>query len=234
MADIYVYGEIGDSWSSDGKTAKQFADDLKKANGEDVTIHINSVGGDVFDANAMSELVRAYKGTTTASIEGIAASAASYFALTADKVVMNPSAMIMIHNPYSVCYGTADEMRKSADMLDKIRGTIVNQYVRKTGMDSADIEKMMDAETWLTTSEAYQDGFIDEVTDAEPIAAMLTSDELKRFKSVPTALVEQAKAAGDNAKNIETDDANGEVQGIEPDVDATSRVVCLNGSFLKV
>ena len=87
MADIYVYGPIGDSWDPEAMTAAEFARQLRAAGDEDVTVHVNSAGGDVFDANAMAELVRAREGRVTAVIEGLAASAASYFALTADEVL---------------------------------------------------------------------------------------------------------------------------------------------------
>ena len=105
MHDINVYGPIGKAWDEDAVSAADFAKALKDADGDDVCIHINSVGGDVFDANAMSETLRGYKGRSTASIEGIAASAASYFALTADEVVINPSALVMVHNPFTMAYG---------------------------------------------------------------------------------------------------------------------------------
>lgn len=105
MADIYVYGPIGDSWDPEAMTAAEFARQLRAAGDEDVTVHVNSAGGDVFDANAMAELVRAREGRVTAVIEGLAASAASYFALTADEVLMNPSALLMVHNPWASCVG---------------------------------------------------------------------------------------------------------------------------------
>ena len=120
MRDINVYGFIGDGCDETDMTATKFANELKEANGEAVTIHVNSAGGDVFDANTMAELLRAYQGESTCIIEGLAASAASFFALTADKVVIGDSALMMIHNPYSFSGGTAEDLRKTADFLDKV------------------------------------------------------------------------------------------------------------------
>lgn len=236
MVDIYVYGDIGESlWGDDSSvSAAGFAKQLRDADGDDVTIHVNSVGGNVFDANTMSELVRAYKGRTTTSIEGIAASAASFFALTADSVVMNPSALLMIHNPYTSCYGNADEMRKTADMLDKVRSTITAQYVRKTGMEDSDVERMMDAETWLDASEALELGFVDSLSDAEPIAACLTKDALDRFKSAPESLKGQLEGAGDTGASIKESEPKAAEQGAAAGAEAAPRVVCINGTFLKL
>ena len=163
MADIYVYGPIGDSWDPEAMTAAEFARQLRAAGDEDVTVHVNSAGGDVFDANAMAELVRAREGRVTAVIEDLAASAASYFALTADEVLMNPSAMLMVHNPWASCVGSSAEMRSTADLLDKVRATIVRQYVSKTGLPEADVEELMDAETWMDARKAVELGFADEI-----------------------------------------------------------------------
>lgn len=236
MADIYVYGDIGESFWGDetSVSASDFARALRDADGDDVTIHVNSVGGNVFDANTMSELVRSYKGRTTASIEGIAASAASFFALTADSVVMNPSALLMIHNPYTSCYGNADEMRKTADMLDKVRSTITGQYVRKTGMDESEVERMMDAETWLDATEALDLGFVDSISDSAPIAARLTKEALDRFRSAPTSLVAQLHGAGDTGASIDPSEPKAKAQGTEAGAEAAPRVVCINGTFLKL
>lgn len=236
MVDIYVYGDIGESpWGGDASvSAADFAKQLRDANGDDVTIHVNSVGGNVFDANTMSELVRSYKGRTTTSIEGIAASAASFFALTADSVVMNPSALLMVHNPYTSCYGDADEMRRTAGMLDKVRSTITGQYVRKTGMDESEVEGMMDAETWMDASEALGLGFVDSISDAAPIAARLTRSALDRFKAAPDSLMEQLDCAGDTGGSIDPSEPKAEAQGTEAGAEAAPRVVCIDGTFLRL
>lgn len=250
MLDIDVYGGIGDEFDEGGVTAVSFVRALRDANGEDVTIHINSSGGSVFDANTMAEALRGYKGHTTASIEGLAASAASYFALTADDVVINPSALMMIHNPWDFAVGDAEDMRKKADMLDKARSTISAQYARKTGRTVDEIEGLMDAETWFTAQEAVEFGLVDRMSDSEPIAACVRREDMKRFRNAPEGLLasdqkaknpsdeedEKAdeKPVGDEGATIDgADDGKAVTGSVEVAAGAAARTVCVNGQFLK-
>lgn len=250
MLDIDVYGGIGDEFDEGGVTAVSFVRALRDADGEDVTIHINSSGGSVFDANTMAEALRGYKGHTTASIEGLAASAASYFALTADDVVINPSALMMIHNPWDFAVGDAEDMRKKADMLDKARSTISAQYARKTGRTVDEIEELMDAETWFTAQEAVEFGLVDRMSDSEPIAACVRCEDMKRFRNAPEGLLtsdEKAKnpsdeedekadekAVGDEGATIDgADDGKAVTGSVEVAAGAAARTVCVNGQFLK-
>ena len=243
MLDIDVYGGIGDEFDEGGVTAVSFVRALRDADGEDVTIHINSSGGSVFDANTMAEALRGYKGHTTASIEGLAASAASYFALTADDVVINQSALMMIHNPWDFAVGDADDMRKKADMLDKARSTISAQYARKTGRTVDEIEELMDAETWFTAQEAVEFGLVDRMSDSEPIAACVRCEDMKRFRNAPEGLLasdekadEKAdeKSVGDDGATIDgADDGKAVTGSVEVAAGAAARTVCVNGQFLK-
>lgn len=242
MLDIDVYGGIGDEFDEGGVTAVSFVRALRDADGEDVTIHINSSGGSVFDANTMAEALRGYKGHTTASIEGLAASAASYFALTADDVVINPSALMMIHNPWDFVVGDAEDMRKKADMLDKARSTISAQYARKTGRTVDEIEGLMDAETWFTAQEAVEFGLVDRMSDSEPIAACVKTEDMKRFRNAPEGLLasdeedEKAdeKPVGDEGATIDgADDGKAVTGSVEVAAGAAARTVCVNGQFLK-
>lgn len=242
MLDIDVYGGIGDEFDEGGVTAVSFVRALRDADGEDVTIHINSSGGSVFDANTMAEALRGYKGHTTASIEGLAASAASYFALTADDVVINPSALMMIHNPWDFAVGDAEDMRKKADMLDKARSTISAQYARKTGRTVDEIEGLMDAETWFTAQEAVEFGLVDRMSDSEPIAACVKTEDMKRFRNAPEGLLasdeedEKAdeKPVGDDGATIDgADDGKAVTGSVEVAAGAAARTVCVNGQFLK-
>jgi ATP-dependent Clp protease, protease subunit len=242
MKDIDVYGPIGDDWDEDAVSASEFVRQLRDAGGEDVTVHINSSGGSVFDANAMSEAVRSYRGRITASIEGLAASAASYFALAADEVVVNPAALVMIHNPWDIEVGDSSAMRRKADMLDKARSTISGQYARKTGREVSEIEGLMDAETWFTASEAVEFGLADRVTDEEPVAACLKPEDMKRFRNAPKGLFtsderkpadETRNDAGDPRDSFaDADDSDAEAGAAETVAGAATRTVCVNGQFL--
>lgn len=234
MKDINVFGPIGDALSGDAVRASDFAAALRDAGGDDVTIHINSGGGDVFDANAMAETLRAYEGRTVASIEGLAASAASYFALTADEVVINRSALVMVHNPHSCAYGDAEDMRKTADMLDKVRGAISGQYARKTGRGTDEIEGLMDAETWFTADEAIEFGLADRMSDAEPIAACVDASTMRGFRHAPKSLVGDGRGAGEHGQTIVGNASAPEAGAAEGAAVAAAGVVCLNGAFLKM
>ena len=235
MKDINVFGPIGDFWDDTATTASDFASQLKEAGGDDVTIHINSGGGDVFDANTMAETLRAYRGRTTASIEGLAASAASYFALTADEVVIGPSALLMIHNPYTCCRGEASDMRKAADLLDKLRDTISAQYVKKTGMDRAEVEAFMDEETWFSAEEAVERGFADRMSDAPAVAACVDEKILGQFKHAPEGIANAAEEpAGEVEPTMPPSTGEPAMGAVVDEAGAASRVVCVNGAFLKV
>lgn len=230
MYDIYVYGDIGDSWG-DGITPGRLARQLEAADGGPVVIHVNSAGGDVFAANAMAELIRSYEGDTEARIEGIAASAASYFALTADRVSMSENAILMIHNPYALCVGEADEMRKTAEMLDKVRATIVNQYETKTGMDRERIEELMDAESYFEATEALDMGFVDVLIGALPVAAHVSKRALAQLKHAPESL---ARAAGEGGATIPPEDGRTAAGGAPAaGAGAAPKVICTNGLFLR-
>lgn len=236
MRDINVFGNIGKCfWDEDSMSAADFAKLLKEADGDDVTIHINSGGGNVFDANTMAETLRAYKGRTVASIEGLAASAASYFALTADEVVIGPSALFMIHNPYTYASGEAKDMRKAADLLDMLRTTISDQYVKKTGMGRDEVEALMDEETWLTAEEAVERGFADRLSDAEPVAACVDRRALDKFKHAPEGIAGTGGApAGEVGKTITPSTGEPSTGAVADEAGAASRVVCVNGAFLRV
>ena len=170
MARIMLYDEIGPGFYGllDGKW---MVDELDKAKGEDVELRINSPGGSVFEAQAMVTAIRAYRGKVTAYIDALAASAASFVAIAAAEVVIAENAMIMIHNAWGVAIGNAGDLRKRADLLDKIDQQLVDQYVAKTGKDRKQIEEWMAAETWMTGTEAFDRGFADRLVGAMPVKA---------------------------------------------------------------
>jgi len=144
VTEIYIYDEIGFF----GVDAQSFAQELKGVKGE-VKIRINSPGGSVFDGMAIYNAIREHKSKTTTIVDGLAASAASYIALAGDEVHMAEGAFFMIHEPYTVMVGTADDMRKEADLLDKINDQIVQFYAQKSGKTSDEIKVKMKDETWF-------------------------------------------------------------------------------------
>lgn len=247
MSEIYVYGPIGEDSGHGSISANHFAWLMQQANGADVVVHVNSGGGDVFAANAMAETIRQYKGHVTASIEGLAASAASYFALTADTVEIAPSAMLMIHNPWGVCVGESGEMRKTADMLDAVKKTIVMQYTDKTGLTEKEIATFMDAETWLSAEDAINYGFCDGYTAHDvKVAACVDKKMWDKYRNAPKGIelfdgpkpkseLEdlQGESAGDSEQTItETNETEPEAEAAEGEAEAALRVECVNGRFI--
>lgn len=143
-------------------TPKAFKKDLESLNG-DITVSINSPGGDVFAASSIYSMIKEYKGKVTVKITGIAASAASVVAMAGDKVLINPTGYMMIHNPSMVAIGEKADMEIAAKALDEIKEGIINAYAKKTGKERDEISKMMDNETWMSAQTAIEMRFADGV-----------------------------------------------------------------------
>ena len=177
VVEISIYDEIGDY----GTSAKQFIDDLKSVGSKDITIRMNSVGGSVFDGLAIYNVLRSHQGYVKVKIEGLSASIASIIALAGDDIEMAENGFFMIHNPFGKSMGGADDMRKTADLLDKIKQELINIYANKTQLSEETISSMMDEETWLTSQEAKEMGIIDGITEPIKIAA---SFDFSKFTNV--------------------------------------------------
>ncbi len=165
--DIHIYDEIG----VHGITAKSFLEDLRGLKGKDITVHINSTGGDVFQGQAIYTALKNYSGKVTVKIEGLAASMATIIALAADKVEMTSNSLFMIHSPMSNVFGNKAQMRKQINALEKVETTMLSVYKAKTNISEEEIEQMMAHETWLSAHEALELGFIDEVLGAVKVVA---------------------------------------------------------------
>lgn len=184
---VYIYDEIG-AW---GVTAQQFVDSLKDHEGEAIDLHINSPGGSVFDGLAIYNTLKAHQGRVDVYIDGIAASMASVIALAGDQIAMAPNALMMIHNPASGAFGDAADMRKHADLLDKVKAQLISIYLTRANVDEEDLVRMMDEETWLTADEALAMGLIDVILDAPEVdvAACARQFDLQgKFGSLPEQL----------------------------------------------
>lgn len=165
--EILLYGPIAgeSSWWGDEVTPRSFAEDLESLGGKDVTVRINSGGGDVFAAHAIHNQLVAYKGRVTVVIDGLAASAATIIAVAGDRIIMPSNALFMIHNPaigLSDYYG-ADELLKAAEALNTIKGSIVAAYRKRCKASAEELAAMMDAETWMGAAECLEKGFVDEI-----------------------------------------------------------------------
>lgn len=189
-AEINLYGEIG-PW---GVTAEAFKRVLDTVSADELILNINSPGGDVFDGFAIYQDLLAHKAYVVVRVTGLAASAASVIALAGNKVEIAEHAFFMIHNAWSYAIGDARAMTARAKLLKKIDGEIVDIYATKTGGDPTEIKTQMDDETWLTGSEAVEQGFADEAISFEDEDADNVVD-LKSFKNVPRALKERRTLA---------------------------------------
>lgn len=174
-ADIEIFDEIG-FW---GVTAASFIRDLKsKGDISEINVSINSPGGSVFDGLAIYNALRAHAATVNVRVMGVAASAASFIAMAGDKIVMPENAFMMVHNPMGGVFGNAQEMRDWADTLDKIAASLIGIYVARTGKSEDEVKALLDAETWMTATEAKALGFADEVEPEVKVAAAFDMENL--------------------------------------------------------
>lgn len=187
VSEIWLYDEIG-MW---GIGAKEFIAELNAIKSPKIDMHINSPGGEVFDGAAIYNAVKRHPATVTSYIDGIAASIASVIALAGEKVIMAENALYMMHNPSGMCMGCSDDMRKMADILDKICDTMTGAYMAKSGKEEKEIKKMLDAETWMNADEAKEAGMVDEVGDKMDMAAcakFIPAMAKLGFKHVPQSI----------------------------------------------
>ena len=158
---LYLNGVIAEeSWFEDDVTPKAFKEELISGEG-DIEVWINSPGGDCIAASQIYNMLMDYKGNVTVKIDGIAASAASVIAMAGTEVLMGPTSLMMIHNPFTVAIGDSEEMQKAIGMLDEVKESIVNAYEIKTGLSRPRLSHLMDAETWLNANKAIELGFAD-------------------------------------------------------------------------
>ena len=221
--EVVLSGEVG-TWDV---SARKIADAIEDRTSAPLVIKINSVGGDVFEGFAIYNAIKNHQGPTTAIVEGLAASAGSLIAISADMCIVRPASLMMLHNPHTVAAGESKDLRQSAEVLDKVRDIMVQRYKNKTGQSEESLIEMLDAETWLTPEEAVELGFADKVDYSEEqvgglhsslitkITAMfktksqiveaLTSDEIKDLALGldVSAKLELVKALADNVEGVE-------------------------------
>ena len=166
---LFLNGTIAEeSWFDDDVTPQLFKDELNSGTG-DITVWINSPGGDCVAAAQIYNMLMDYKGSVTVKIDGIAASAASVIAMAGTKVLVSPVSMLMIHNPMTVAFGNSTEMQKAIDMLASVKDSILNAYEIKTGLSRTKLSHLMDAETWMDANKAIELGFADEIMQRSAI-----------------------------------------------------------------
>lgn len=164
---LELYGTIAEeSWFDDDVTPRMFRDELHAGDG-DITVWINSPGGDCIAASQIYSMLMDYKGNVTVKIDGIAASAASVIAMAGTQVLMAPTALMMIHNPMTGAFGDSGEMQKAIEMLGEVKESIINAYEIKTGQSRAKLSHLMSSETWMNANKAIELGFADSILTDE-------------------------------------------------------------------
>lgn len=179
--EVLIYDEIG----AYGINAKSFATDLKSLGDVKIlNVHINSPGGSVIDGNAIYNSLVNHKARVNVHIDGVALSMGSVIAMAGDHISMAENALFMIHNPFGMAFGDAEELRKTADVMDKMKASLIKSYQSQTGMEESAISDLMDAETWLDADEALEMGFVHEVAGAVEMAAHFDLSKYD-FKNAP-------------------------------------------------
>ena len=160
-SELLFNGPISsDTWFGDEITPALFRDELSKINGN-LTVWLNSPGGDCFAASQIYTMLRNHKGKVTVKIDGIAASAASVVAMAGDETLISPTGMLMCHNPMTIAEGNKADMEKAIELLEEVKESIINAYAGKSGLSRNKIAKLMDEKTWMNAEKALQWGFVD-------------------------------------------------------------------------
>lgn len=230
-AEILIYDFIGEDFFGEGVTGKTVKDDLRELGDvTDINVRINSPGGNVWDGLTIFNLLKEHPAQVHVHVDGLAASAASLIAMSGDLITMGEGTFMMIHNPWSLAVGDAADMRKTADMLDKVQSQFIDIYSRRTGTERGDVVMMMDEETWLTDEEAVEKGFADSRTvdnsatapdtsaaGWQKIAARFknTPDSLKSGRLAAAAIPRKSAPADATGGTMKTDDASVQVTDIE-------------------
>jgi ATP-dependent Clp endopeptidase proteolytic subunit ClpP len=182
-AEILLYEEIDSYW---GVGAKQFRDQLKAAGDlKTIRLRINSQGGNILEGLAIYNTLKDHPAKVIVSVDGMALSMGSVVAMAGDEIEIAENAWMMIHNPVNYVFGEAEEMRKSAELLDSMKTQLVNIYAKRSKQDASQIAAWMDDETWFSGTDAVSKGFADRNTGAVAMAACV---DPKRFQHIPTAL----------------------------------------------
>lgn len=198
LYDMIVDSDVTAEWWG-GVSAESLVKELRGLSASTIHIRINSPGGDVFAARTIEQAIREHSATVIAHVDGYAASAASLVSSACDQVIMAPGSFIMIHKAWTIAIGNADDLMGTADLLEKIDGTIAQSYENKAGDAGKDTDfgALMAAETWLTPEEAVAVGLADEVASSGPKASAQPRWNMSAYQHAPTPVndVEEPKPA---------------------------------------
>lgn len=190
--EILIYGDIGYGWYDEGITGESIAREIAAIDANEIDVRLNSGGGLVFEGLAIYNALARHPAKINMHVDSIAASITSVIMMAGDEIHIAEGAQVMIHKPWSGTWGDADAFRKEAAILDKLQSGIVDIYAARTGTDRADLESMVNAETWFTGQEAVDAGFADSMTPAKKKTKAAASALLDLFKNTPQNLLASA------------------------------------------
>lgn len=226
--DLYIFDLIARAWYPDDPVvdAKIFIDELNAlpSSVETINLHINSPGGDVFQAVPIANALRAHKAKVNVVVEGIAASAATLPMMAGDSIVVAENALVMIHNPWTVAIGDAAELRNVCEMLDRGRQAIIATYQWHSELSAEELGALMDATTWMDADEALANGFATEVGAAVQAAALFDPEMLAKLGPAPEKY--QARLEAIKETRTEDDsagDAGAEAEAVDESEDGTKK-----------
>jgi len=169
-ASISIYDSIGDNWEGTGITAKRISAALRNIGARDLTVNVNSPGGDFFEGVAIYNLLREHKAKVTVNVMGLAASAASVIAMAGDEILMGDGAFLMIHNAWTVAIGNRHDIAQAAEVLAPFDAAMAKVYSQRAGISEAEAAALMDKETWIGAEQAVTDGFATGLLDSAQVA----------------------------------------------------------------
>lgn len=192
---VYLYDAIGGYW---GVEAESFVTRLNDIDTAEIVLHINSPGGDVFDARAIAVAIKQHKSKVSAQIDGLCASAATYISAACDSVTMADGGFYMIHEGWTLAMGNKKDLTKTVALLEKVDDSIINDYQRKTGLEREKLASWMEDETWFSASEAKEHGFIDSVIDEDEAVENKSNWDLSAYSNAPSNLKKSSNKADED------------------------------------
>jgi len=191
VASISIYDSIGDNWEGTGVTAKRVSSALRNIGARDVTVNINSPGGDFFEGVAIYNLLREHKAKVTVNVIGLAASAASVITMAADEILMGDGAFLMIHNAWTVAIGNRHDLAQASEILAPFDAAMAKVYSQRAGITQDEAVALMDKESWIGAEQAVADGFASGLLESAQIA----KDSNASAQRKAMALVEASMAS---------------------------------------
>lgn len=220
-ASITIFEPIGaDPWTGEGVTARRISAALRSIGGKDVDVLVNSPGGSLFEGLAIYNLLREYEGKVTVKILGIAASAASFIAMAADEIQIARSGFYMIHNGQVWAAGDRNALVEVAEWLKPFDAAMADIYAQRTDLAAEDVAEMMNRETWLTASDAIEQGFADGYLASDPVEDTESNRQAQALHRVGVALAKQGMPLAERRKVLNDLQYSPHISGKQPAVSA--------------